>query len=104
MSNWVVGYPAQADREIDLMYESESARLWEEQNSKDEQWNKLLNAVGYINVVLEHLDKVTDGLALAKQEVEGIPAEYKVGSLLDSFEDLNCDLNKLRERFIKGEW
>lgn len=103
MANWVVGYPIQTDREIDLMYERESERMWEEQNKHDEAWDKMLDSVGFINVVLEHLDKATTGLASAKDAVDGTPAEYRVGSLLDSLEEFVCDLNELRRKFINGE-
>ena len=99
---WVTGYP-QTDREIDLMYEAESARMWEEQNSRDGAWDKMLDSVGFINVALEHLDKATDSLVGAKDAVDGIPAEYRVGSLLDDFENLVCDLKALRQKFINGE-
>ena len=97
----VTGYPVQNDREIDLQYERESERMWEAANS-DEEWDRKLEAVGYINVALEYFDKLIDRLIDAKDEVEGIPAEYRIGSILEGFEDLGCDLRELRQRFIEG--
>ncbi len=103
MANWVVGYPIQTDREIDLMYESESAKMWEEQNAHDRDWDRMLEAVGYLNVAIEHLDKATDSLIGAKEEIEGLPAEYRLGSIEESLEELNCEIEKIRQRFISGE-
>ena len=99
----VVGYPIQTDQEIDLMYESESARMWEEQNSRSDAWDRMLDAVGYINVALEHLNKATSSLVSAKDQVDGLPAECRLGSLIDDYENLVCDLQNIRQRFINGE-
>lgn len=92
----------QADRELDLAYEAESERMWEAMN-KDEAWDKMLEAVGFINVALEHLDKATESMIGAKDEVEGLPCEYRLGSLVDSVEELACEIRKIRQQFIKGE-
>ena len=89
------------DRELDRQYEAESEKMWEAAN-EDSEWDRKLEAVGYLNVALEHFDNLIDRLIDAKGEVEGLPAEYRVGSLLDDFEDLGCDLRELRQRFIEG--
>ena len=89
------------DRELDSLYEAESEKMWEAANADDE-WDRKLEAVGRINVALEYFDKLIDRLIDAKDQVEGLPAEYRVGSLVDSFEDLGCDLRGLRQRFIEG--
>ena len=68
MANWVVGYPVQSDREIDLMYEAESEKMWEELNNHDALWDKALESVGYLNVVEEHMDKGLDSLIWAKED------------------------------------
>ena len=98
---WVTGYP-QTDREIDLMYEAESERMWEEQNH-DADWDRAIESCGYINAALEHLEKVGKLLEKARDEVDGLPGEYRIGSLIESFEDLECELEKIRQQFIKGE-
>ena len=92
----------QADRELDLAYETESARMWEAMN-KDDAWDRMLEAVGYINVAIEHLDKATDSLVNAKDEVDGLPSEYRLGSLIDDLESLVCNIRKIRQQFINGE-
>lgn len=89
------------DRELDRQYEAESERMWEAANS-DSEWDRKLEAVGYLNVAEEYFDKLIDRLVDAKGEVEGISAEYRVGSLIDDFENLGCELRELRKRFIEG--
>ena len=104
MSNWVVGYPViQTDQEIDLMNESEIAKMWEEQNSHDEVWNKALEAVGYLNVVEDHMDKGLDSLLFANEEMTGTNEDYKIGSLIERYEDLLCDLRAIMKKFKEGD-
>ena len=104
MANWVVGYPTQTDREIDLMYETESARMLEEQNNHGELWNKALDAVGYLNVVEEHMDKCLDSLIWAQEEVKDTRLDYKVGMLIEQLEDLLCDIRSTNKKFNDGDF
>lgn len=103
MANWVIGYPVQADQEIDLMYEAESAKIWEQQNSHDEVWDKALNAVGYLNVVEEHMDKGLDSLLFANEEMTGTNEDYKIGGLIERYEELLCDIRSMIKQFVKGD-
>ena len=89
------------DRDLDLAYERESEKMWEEANTDDE-WDRKLEAVGVMNVAEEYFDKLIDRLNDAKAEIEGLPAEYRLGSIIDDFESLGCDLRKLRKQFIEG--
>ena len=98
----VVGYPV-TDQQLDLAYETESAELWEKQNSQDEAWNKALEAVGYLNPAIESMNNVTDLLINAKDEISGLDAEYRLGSLIDEYEELICEFERLRKRFIEGD-
>lgn len=82
--------------------ERRDAMEWEEMNSSS-VWDKKLEAVGNINVALEHFDKGMEILALAVQKVEGTTAEDRVASILNDFENLVCDLKGLKERFVRGE-
>lgn len=91
------------DWQLDMMYETESDRMWEVMNAREDEWNKKLDAVGFINVALEQLDKATDSLVGAKDAVKNLPAEDRIASLISDFEDLVCDLNSLRQKFINGE-
>lgn len=91
------------DWQLDKAYEDESARMWEEQNARSDAWDRMLDAVGYINVALEHLDKATSSLVSAKDQLDGLTAEYRLGSLIDDYENFVCDLKQLRQKFINGE-
>lgn len=91
------------DWQLDKAYEDESAKMWEEQNARSDAWDRMLDSVGYINVALEHLDKATSSLVSAKDQLNGLTAEYRLGSLIDEYENLVCDIKKLRQKFINGE-
>lgn len=99
----VVGYPIQTDQEIDLMEEKEVAKLWEEQNSHSDVWNKALEAVGYLNVVEEHMDKGLDSLVWAKDIMDDTNVDYKVAQLIEDYENLLCDVRKLIKQFVEGD-
>ena len=92
-----------ADWQLDLMKENEDARMWEEQNARSDAWDRMLDSVGYINVALEHLDKATSSLVSAKDQLDGLTAEYRLGSLIDEYENLVCEFKKIRQKFINGE-
>ena len=91
------------DWQLDRMYEAKSARMWEEQNARDKAWDRMIEACGYLNVVGEHLDKALTSLIGAKDEVEGLDCEWKIGSIMDSCEELMCEVEKIRQQFIHGE-
>lgn len=91
------------DWQLDQMYENESAQMWEELNAHNEEWDKKLEAVGYMNVAIEKLREANKSLLKAKDELFGVSAEYRIGSLIDDFDDLVSDLNLLRQKFIDGE-
>ena len=100
----VTGYPrTTTDAQLDAMVETENARIWEEQCSHDAAWNRMLDAVGYMNPGLEEIEKAVKQMIHAKDEVDGLPAEAKIGSLVDSLEDILCDFHKIRREFINGE-
>lgn len=103
MANWVVGYPVQTDREIDLMCEAESEKMWEEQNRHDEVWNKALEAVGYLNFALEQMEKGTVSLALAMDTMDETNSDYKVRGLYERYEDLVCDIRSTIKQFTDGD-
>lgn len=85
------------------MYEKETDRLLEQQESHDKAWDKAIDSVGYMNVAIDHMKKAIDSMIGAKTEVEGLTCEYRVGSLVDGMEDLLCDIEALRRKFIEGD-
>ena len=99
----VVGYPrTTTDAQLDAMVETENARIWEERCSHDAAWNRMLDAVGYMNPGIEQIENAIKMMLKGKDELAGLPAEYKLGSLVDSLEDLLCDFNSMRRDFIAG--
>ena len=103
MGNWVDGYPVQTDREIDLINEKEAEKMWEKLNSHDDVWNKALEAVGYLNVVEEHMDTGLDSLVWAMEEMKETNSDYKIGILIDRYEELLCDLRATIKQFTEGD-
>jgi Mn-containing catalase len=91
------------DWQLDRMYEKETDRLLDRQEAHDKAWDRAIESVGYINVAIDHMKNAIDSMVGAKAEVEDLPCEYKVGSLVDELEDLLCDVESLREKFIEGD-
>ena len=92
-----------ADWQLDLMKQNEDARIWEEENSHSVAWDKMLDSVGFINVAVEQMNKATESLINAKDEVAGIGSDYKLMSVIERLEDLECELEGIRKNFINGE-
>ena len=92
-----------ADWQLDLMKQNEDARLWEEENAHSAAWDKMLESVGFINVAVEQMNKATESLINAKDEVAGIGSDYKLMSIIERLEDLECELEGIRRNFINGE-
>lgn len=92
-----------SDRTLDLMFEKEVERLWEEQNAPDRVYDRLLESASHMNVAIEQMDKAMDSLAVAKDAIEGLNAEYRLGSLMDDYENLVCSIKALRLKFIDGK-
>ena len=89
------------NRDLDRKYEAESEKMWAAANA-DNEWDRKLEAVGYMNVALENFDTMLNRLIDAQDQVAGLDAEYRVGQLISDFEDLGCDLRRLRKQFIEG--
>ena len=91
------------DSDLDRAYERESDRLWEALNARDESWDRKLDAVAYMNTALDNLNAAIVRFYGAKDQLEGMPEEDRLGSLLYELEDLTCDLQAMRNRFKDGE-
>ena len=92
-----------ADWQLDLMKQNEDARIWEEENAHSVAWDKMLDAVGFFNVAIDHMEKATESLIGARDAVDGVVSDYKVTSIVERLEDLTCELEALRRNFINGE-
>lgn len=93
-----------SDWELDRMYEKETDRILAKQEEHDRKWDKAIDSVGYINVAIEHMKKVIDAMISAQHEVDGIHScEDRIVSMVNDMEDLLCDIEALRRKFIKGD-
>ena len=102
MANWVVGYPV-SDREIDLMYEDECARIWEEMNAPDQYAKQMQEASLPMFASAELIDKAEEELSAAISHLWDTPIEVDVDDLLDRLQDLRIDIQELAKHYRKGE-
>ncbi len=103
MANWVVGYPVQTDREIDLMYENECARIWERLNAPDEFAKQMQEASLPLCASAALIDKAEEELSAAISHLWDTPLERDVDELLDRLQDLRIDIQELAKHYRKGE-
>ena len=73
--------------QVDEMWETESARLWEELNAPDPNQARKEAARTYIQFARDFLNKSVDSLIQAASEVNGLPLENKILSLATELED-----------------
>lgn len=103
----VIGYaygqnPTYTAADIDYAYEAESARLWEELNTNDNE-KKYLAAAESIKKAIEHLEKVVNHINQGAQDAEGLPLENKLYFFANDFEDRIYDLKRMMEKASRGE-
>lgn len=82
-----------ADWQLDLMRERENARIWESQQRTEQDYlvmSKLEAALNAINVAESKLGTAAD-------YAEGTSFEVKIQSVIDSLEQLETDIRKLKE-------
>lgn len=83
--------------QVDEMWETESGRLWEELNAPDPNQGRYEAAKIYTGFALDLLNKAVDGLIQAAYEVEGLPLENKILSLVTDLEDRGICIAQLGE-------
>lgn len=93
------------DWQLDLMWEGESARIWEEQNAPDPYETQMKNAAIDMKCACGDtgISKAIYYLMDAQEELKGTPMEDKVGSLIEVLEDIECDIRSLAEKYGKGK-
>lgn len=97
---WVTGYPV-TDQEIDLIYETESAKMWEDQNQKIanpietltaekriDAWSPLYTARFELGLVLNN---IVESMEIVKDTPQG----DKLAMLHDTLSDFVLDLKKI---------
>ena len=102
MANWVVGYPV-SDREIDLMYENECARLWEELNAPDPYEKQMKEAAPCLGASADLINTAEEEISAAISKLRDTPLESIVNDLLERLADIRCDVQELAKNFGRGE-
>lgn len=83
--------------QVDEMWETESGRLWEELNAPDPNQGRYEAAKIYMGFALDLLNKAVDSLIQAADEVDGLPLENKVLSLVTDLEERGICIAQLGE-------
>ena len=91
------------DWQIDLMIANEADSAWERLNGSDPAAEQMKKAAVKMKAADEFLSVVTDRLADAMNCLRDTPMADKVASFILQFEDMQCDLNSLREKYGRGE-
>ena len=89
--------------QVQAMKEAEDARIWEELNAPDPCEKQLKLASVSLIQAKQYLSNAVVRLADAMAELFDTPMEAKIGSFLDSVEDIECDLQSLAEKYGRGE-
>ena len=89
--------------QLDLMVETEMARAWAEENAPDPFEDHLKAAGNEIQIAVNLMTYAEDYIVKAMDYLEDTPMEPKVGSFLDSLENLRFEIGKLGRAYAKGE-
>ena len=96
------GLPTYTDSDVDFMYETESAQIWEEQNKVSNE-SKYLKAAGFIEKAVEELGKAVEALVEAEKASDGLKLADKVAFFARDFEDRQVDLKYMVKKALRGE-
>lgn len=85
-----VGYPRMGttSKELDRMYEAESARLWEELNNFEEPEFDPHLVLESLDDALSHVSQAVSNLNSAAKSLKGTPYEDRIGSLVMELESV----------------
>ena len=89
--------------ELDRIYEAAVADDWEERNKETQDAPKLKKAAAKLRAAVVLLNGAIDRIENAVDCVRGIPAEDVVASYLTNLEDLRCDLNRMEDKYERGQ-
>ena len=94
----IIGYPT-TDADLDAMYEADLAKDWEEQN-REPEINRfgIYNQLGY---AWDALSEAVSNLAEAASLAEGHPYADRIASFQADVEDVQRDLQKIRDRLMQ---
>ena len=95
----VVGTP---DWQLDIMFENESARLWEHLNRPDPEEDRMKKAAVDLRAACEFLTFASDRMADAMNVLHDTPMADRVKSFLQNQEEMTIDLYDLCEKYERG--
>lgn len=85
------------------MYEREVENLWESITAPNPNMEKFTDASYSLEMAYEHICKAMDSMYEAVKELEGTEAEDRVTSLMNDLEDIQCDIDAMKNRLERGE-
>ena len=88
--------------QADIMWEQETAALWERLNAPDPMSDELQKAAKPLTEVVAELNKAADLTEDAAQILHGTPMQYRLESLVESIESLRCEIRELAEKYRRG--
>lgn len=100
---WVVGYPIQKDQEIDLMYEAESARIWEELNAPDPCEKELKESAVCLCSAASLIDKAEEEISAAVSILWDTPMQKGMDELLERLMDFRYEIQDIAKQYGRGE-
>lgn len=97
------------DWQLDMMYESESARMWEEQQVIEpvrelakKDYDSLLEAWSALETAKMGFEMIDKYLVKAINRLDATPESYRIGSISDSLCDLADELHHI-EKLLAAE-
>lgn len=88
--------------QVQEMYEAESARIWEDLNAPDPYEKLLIRAGKRLKTAISKLELAISDVMDASSELQDIPEGDKVESYVTSLEEIECDLKKLKDLYLRG--
>lgn len=85
-----------ADWQVQAMWETESAMIWEEMHKPDPNEGRYAEAQSSMEVALKHLREAMEWMNQAADEVHGLPMEDKLISLSQSIEELGLQAMEVK--------
>lgn len=89
--------------DIDAMWEADAAAEWEEINEPDPMEDLMKTAAESISKGLDEIDDGLDWIADAVSTLGDSPMAYRVQSLQDDMVKLAYELERLRDRYERGD-
>ena len=89
--------------EVQEMWEADTNAEWERLNEPDPFEKQMETAAKSIRSATECLDKATSLLLDAVSDLYETPMEDRIASFYDQLRELRMDLNRIAERYERGE-